>query len=141
MEPQITQISDNNKREEPEDDKATVQSPASSAAITPRRTSRGRGVGRKKGVSPSPCTNGATPGTPSSGRVLRDRSTRTVPAWLQSEKSDDAEESSPDKAVNRRRKAACPRPRKNASSAASTESTGEVGDDSSQAHEYVRIRL
>ncbi|XP_014050903.1 E3 ubiquitin-protein ligase ZFP91 isoform X2 [Salmo salar] len=135
MEPQITQISDNNKREEPEDDKATVQSPASSAAITPRRTSRGRGVGRKKGVSPSPCTNGATPGTPSSGRVLRDRSTRTLPAWLQSEKSDDAEESSPDKAVNRRRKAACPRPRKNASSAASTESTGEVGDDSSQAHD------
>ncbi|XP_055779891.1 E3 ubiquitin-protein ligase ZFP91-like isoform X2 [Salvelinus fontinalis] len=132
MEPQIT---DNNKREEPEDDKATVQSPASSAAVTPRRTSRGRGVGRKKGVSPSPCTNGATPGTPSSGRVLRDRSTRTLPAWLQSEKSDDAEESSPDKAVNRRRKAACPRPRKNASSAASTESTGEVGDDSSQAHD------
>ncbi|XP_023992331.1 E3 ubiquitin-protein ligase ZFP91 isoform X1 [Salvelinus sp. IW2-2015] len=132
MEPQIT---DNNKREEPEDDKATVKSPASSAAVTPRRTSRGRGVGRKKGVSPSPCTNGATPGTQSSGRVLRDRSTRTLPAWLQSEKSDDAEESSPDKAVNRRRKAACPRPRKNASSAASTESTGEVGDDSSQAHD------
>uniref|UniRef100_A0A674BJP7 E3 ubiquitin-protein ligase ZFP91 n=1 Tax=Salmo trutta TaxID=8032 RepID=A0A674BJP7_SALTR len=133
MEPQI---GDNNKREEPEDDKATAQSPASSAAVTPRRTSRGRGVGRKKGVSPSPCTNGSTPGTPSSGRVLRDRSTRTVPAWLQSEKSDDAEESSPDKAVNRRRKAACPRPRKNASSAASTESTEEVGnDDSSQAHD------
>ncbi|XP_041760350.2 E3 ubiquitin-protein ligase ZFP91 isoform X2 [Coregonus clupeaformis] len=132
MEPQIT---DNNKREVTEDDKATIQSPASSAAVTPRRTSRGRGVGRKKGVSPSPCTNGATPGTPSSGRVLRDRSTRTVPAWLQSEKSDDAEESSPDKAVNRRRKAACPRPRKNASSAASTESTGEVGNDSSQAHD------
>ncbi|KAM9399385.1 uncharacterized protein ACWYII_031581 [Salvelinus alpinus] len=133
MEPQI---GDNNKREEPEDDKATAQSPASSAAVTPRRTSRGRGVGRKKGVSPSPCTNGATPGTPSSGRVLRDRSTRTVPAWLQSEKSDDAEESSPDKAVNRRRKAACPRPRKNASSAAPTESTEEVGnDDSSQAHD------
>uniref|UniRef100_A0A4W5LT43 E3 ubiquitin-protein ligase ZFP91 n=1 Tax=Hucho hucho TaxID=62062 RepID=A0A4W5LT43_9TELE len=133
MEPQIT---DNNKREEPEDDKATVQSPASSAPVTPRRTSRGRGVGREKGVSPSPCTNGATPGTPSSGRVLRDRSTRTVPAWLQSEKSDDAEESSPDKAVNRRRKAACPRPRKNASSsAASTESPGEVGNDTSQAHD------
>ncbi|CDQ83516.1 unnamed protein product [Oncorhynchus mykiss] len=121
MEPQI---GDNNKREEPEDDKATVQSPTSSAAVTPRRTSRGRGVGRKKGVSPSPCTNGATPGTPSSGRVLRDRSTRTVPAWLQSEKSEDAEESCPDKAVNRRRKAACPRPRKNASSAAPTETQG-----------------
>ncbi|XP_036789369.1 E3 ubiquitin-protein ligase ZFP91 [Oncorhynchus mykiss] len=135
MEPQITQIGENNKRDEPEDDKATVQSPASSAAVTPRRTSRGRGVGRKKGVSPSPCTNGATPGTPSSGRVLRDRSTRTLPAWLQSEKSDHAEESNPDKAVNRRRKAACPRSRKNASSAASTESTGEVGDDSSQAHD------
>uniref|UniRef100_A0A4W5N5V0 Uncharacterized protein n=1 Tax=Hucho hucho TaxID=62062 RepID=A0A4W5N5V0_9TELE len=135
MEPQITD--NNNKREEAEDDKATVQYPASSAAVTRRRTPRGRGVGREKGVSPSPCTNGATPDSASSGRVLRDRSTRTVPAWLQSEKSDHAEESSPDKAVNRRRKAACPRPRKNAScSAASTESPGEVGnDDRSQAHD------
>ncbi|XP_010901630.1 E3 ubiquitin-protein ligase ZFP91 [Esox lucius] len=131
MEPQIAQSGDNNKGEETEDDKATVQSPPSSEVVTPRRTTRGRGVGRqKKGVSPSPDTNGATPTTPSSGRVLRDRSTRTVPAWLQSEKSDDAEESSPDTAVNRRRKAACPRPRKNAASAASIESTGEAEDDS-----------
>ncbi|KAL1023554.1 hypothetical protein UPYG_G00042320 [Umbra pygmaea] len=130
MEPQIVQSGDNNKGEESEDDQATVQSPASNEVVPPRRTTRGRGVGRqKKGASPSLDTNGATPSTPCSGRVLRDRSTRAVPAWLQSEKSDDAEESSPDTAVNRRRKAACPRPRKHAASAASTESTGEDGED------------
>ncbi|KAJ8001038.1 hypothetical protein DPEC_G00187020 [Dallia pectoralis] len=128
MEPQIAQSDDNNKGEETEDDKATVQSPPSGDVLTPRRTTRGRGVGRQKtGVSPSPDTNGATQ---SSGRVLRDRSTRTVPAWLQSEKSDEPGEPSPDTVVNRRRRAACPKPRRNAASAALIESTGEAEDDS-----------
>lgn len=106
MEPESDSAGCRVKGEEPEDGKATKQSPVKSG-IVPARRIRERGVGRKRtGASASPDTNGDSAVSQSqiSGRVLRDRSTRTIPAWLRSDQSDDGEDVIPDVSANRRRK-------------------------------------
>ncbi|KAF4090801.1 hypothetical protein AMELA_G00056060 [Ameiurus melas] len=71
------------QEEEEEEEEAAFTSPDSSVTRTPRRALRGRGETRAKSAAPpasSPDTNG-TPSAAGSGRVLRDRSTRSVPVW------------------------------------------------------------
>lgn len=114
------------KREEGEE--AALTSPGSSVTRTPRRALRGRGGTRANSAAPSatsPNTNG-TPSEAGSGRVLRDRSTRSVPVWRRrdlgveqnEEEDDDEEEEEEEEAVARcRRKTACPRRRRNAEAA------------------------
>ncbi|XP_067107125.1 E3 ubiquitin-protein ligase ZFP91 isoform X1 [Osmerus mordax] len=107
MEPESDSAGCRVKGEEPEDGKATKRSPVKSGIVPARRALRERGVGRKRtGASASPDTNGDTAVSQSqiSGRVLRDRSTRTIPAWLRSDQSDDGEDVIPDVSANRRRK-------------------------------------
>ncbi|XP_071373191.1 E3 ubiquitin-protein ligase ZFP91 isoform X1 [Centroberyx affinis] len=134
MEPGGDRTGDVNTGEEPVEDKAAEQTPATSTPVTPRRGLRERGAGRpRSGVSASPDVNGAAPSPQSSGRVLRDRSTRAVPAWLKDSKSDDEDEPSPDTSATKRRKVSNSRRRKNAESAGSAEPDGEVAGDSLQA--------
>ncbi|KAM4603713.1 uncharacterized protein zfp91 isoform 2-T4 [Polymixia lowei] len=134
MEPESERTGDENKGEETVDDKAAEQTPATSTTVTPRRGLRVRGAGRpKSGVPASPDLNGAAPSPQSSGRVLRDRSTRAVPAWLKDSKSDDEDEPSPDTSATKRRKVSYSRRKKNAESVGSVEHAGEVTGDSVQA--------
>lgn len=99
---------DVNTKDVSTEDKAREQTSAPDMNTTPRRGLRQRGVGRPRaGVSaPSTDVNGASLSPQSSGRVLRDRSTRTVPAWLKDAKSEDEhdEELDTDSAVIKRRK-------------------------------------
>lgn len=71
--------------------KARAQTSAPHTDTTPRRGLRQRGVGRSRAAVSAPSTdvNGASLSPQSTGRVLRDRSTRTVPAWLKDAKSED----------------------------------------------------
>ncbi|XP_073321755.1 uncharacterized protein zfp91 isoform X2 [Pagrus major] len=126
---------DVNKGGEPAEDKAAEQTPATSSNVTPRRGLRERGAGRpRSGVSASLTdVNGAASSPQSSGRVLRDRSTRAVPAWLKDSKSDDDEdEPSPDTGATKRRKVSNSRRKKNSESAGSAEAGGGVAGDSLQ---------
>lgn len=116
------------KREEEEE--AAFTSPDSSVTRTPRRALRGRGETRAKSAAP-PASSADTNGTPSaagSGRVLRDRSTRSVPVWrrrdLGVEQDDDdddddgeEEEEEEEAEARRRRKTAYPRRRRNTEAA------------------------
>lgn len=113
MEPQLS-----NNKEEVENEAALEKSAGQSTASTPCRASRGRGDGclKTEGTCP-PETNGAAPSVAGSGRVLRDRSTRAIPVWRQSDIGEDRGEVTRDAAANRRRKAKCPRRRKSAAAA------------------------
>ncbi|XP_047435132.1 E3 ubiquitin-protein ligase ZFP91 [Mugil cephalus] len=134
MEPAGDRAGDVNKGEETTEDKAAEQTPATSTAATPRRALRGRAAGRpRSGVSASlPDVNGAASSPQTSGRVLRDRSTRAVPAWLKDSKSDDEDEPSPDNGATKRRKVSNSRRKKNSEPAGSAEGGGVVAAESLQ---------
>nr|XP_046270042.1 E3 ubiquitin-protein ligase ZFP91 isoform X2 [Scatophagus argus] len=132
MEPAGDRTGGVNKHEEPAEDKAAEQTSVTSTTVTPRRGLRERGAGRpRSGVSASLTdVNGAASSPQSSGRVLRDRSMRAVPAWLKDTKSDDDEdEPSPDTGATKRRKVSNSRRKKNSESAGPSEAgAGVVGD-------------
>lgn len=128
------------KDEEPAEDKAAVQTPAPSKTVTRRRELRERGAGRPRaGVSSASFTdlNGAASSLQSSGRVLRNRSTRAVPAWLKDSKSDDEEEEEPnlDTVSTKRRKVSSSRRKKHCESVDSAEAGGGLTGDSLQGAE------
>ncbi|XP_061685056.1 E3 ubiquitin-protein ligase ZFP91 [Syngnathoides biaculeatus] len=95
--------------------KAAGQTSAPGAAVAPRRGLRERPAAR---------TASGDSSVRGSGRVLRDRSTRAVPAWLKDDKSDDEDRD------ERRRKVPSSRRRKAAAAAAADDSSGslEAGD-------------
>ncbi|XP_012720925.2 E3 ubiquitin-protein ligase ZFP91 isoform X1 [Fundulus heteroclitus] len=135
MEPAGNRAEDVNRDEEPREDKAAEQTPATSTAGTPRRALRERGAGRPRvGVPPAAEVNGAASTAQVSGRVLRDRSTRAVPAWLKDSKSDeDEDEPSPDSsATTKRRKVPSSRRRKGLDSAGQVEAGEGLPGDSLQ---------
>lgn len=126
------------KNEEPAEDKAAVQTPATSKTVTRRRELRERGAGRPRpGVSESLTDqNGAKSNPQSSGRVLRNRSTRAVPAWLKDSKSDEEEdEASVDIVATKRRKVSSSRRKKHSESVGSAEAGGGLAGDSLQGTE------
>lgn len=127
---------DVNKGDEP---KAAEQTPAPSLTGAPRRALRERGAGRPRSGVSAPATdiNGAASSPQTSGRVLRDRSTRAVPAWLKDSKSDDDDEDepSPDSNAAKRRKVSCSRRKKNSDSAGQVEAGEGVAGDGLQATE------
>ncbi|XP_057700483.1 E3 ubiquitin-protein ligase ZFP91 [Corythoichthys intestinalis] len=131
MEPTSDRNEHAHKGKELEEHKAAEQTPDSGATVTPRRGLRERGGTRTRGGdSASQATvNGAIRG---SGRVLRDRSTRAVPAWLKESKSeDDEEQHSVDAGASKRKKVSNSRRRKNGDSSGSVEAgDGVAGDDS-----------
>lgn len=126
-----------NTGEDTAEDKAADQTAATSTTVTPRRGLRERVAGRpRSGVSaPSTDVNGAASSPQSSGRVLRDRSTRAVPAWLKDTKSDDEDEPSPDTGATKRRKVSNSRRKKHAESAGTADPEGGVAGDSLQGTE------
>ncbi|KAK5866106.1 hypothetical protein PBY51_020322 [Eleginops maclovinus] len=129
MEPALDKIENVNKKKESAEDKAAKETPAISTNVTPRRGLRERGACRpRSGVSASvKDVNGAVSSLQSSGRVLRDRSTRAVPAWLKDNKSEDEEdESSLDTGATKRRKVSNPKRKKQSESADLAE--GVAGD-------------
>ncbi|XP_077426939.1 uncharacterized protein zfp91 isoform X2 [Vanacampus margaritifer] len=112
MEATSDQNEDVNKGKELVEHKAAEQTPAPGAAVTPRRGLRERGASRTRSGNPASqvAVNGATQG---SGRVLRDRSTRAVPAWLKDNKSEEDEDAhSADAGASKRRKVCNSRRRK-----------------------------
>uniref|UniRef100_A0A8C6T028 E3 ubiquitin-protein ligase ZFP91 n=1 Tax=Neogobius melanostomus TaxID=47308 RepID=A0A8C6T028_9GOBI len=115
------------------EDKAREQTSAPDMSTTPRRGLRQRGVGRPRaGVSaPSTDVNGASLSPQSTGRVLRDRSTRTVPAWLKDAKSEDEndEELDTDPAVIKRRKVSNGKRKKLSDCAGSQGASAGLADD------------
>lgn len=140
MEPAGDRTGGVEKEEEPAEDKAAEQSTATNTTVKPRRGLRERGAGRpRSGVSASLTDiNGAASSPQSSGRVLRDRSTRAVPAWLKDTKSDnDDDEPNPDIGVTKRRKVSYSRRKKNSESARSAEAEagGGLAGDSLQGTE------
>lgn len=138
MEPPGDRIGVVDKNEEPAEDKAAVQTPATSKTVTRRRELRERGAGRPRpGVSASLTDqNGAASSPQSSGRVLRNRSTRAVPAWLKDSKSDDEEdEASVDIVATKRRKVSISRRKKHSESVGSAEAGGGLAGDSLQGTE------
>ncbi|XP_068448183.1 E3 ubiquitin-protein ligase ZFP91 isoform X2 [Clinocottus analis] len=134
MEPAGDRTGGVNEGDEPAEGKAAEGTSATSATVTPRRGLRERGACRpRSGVSASLTdVNGAASSPQSSGRVLRDRSTRAVPAWLKDTKSDDDEEDgpSPDACATKRRKVSNARRKKNPDSAGSAEAEGGAAGDS-----------
>lgn len=125
MEPAGDRTGNVNKGEDPTEDKAAEETPGTSTAGTPRRALRDRGAGRpRSGVTASVAdVNGGTSSPQTSGRVLRDRSTRAVPAWLKDTKSsdDDEDEPSSDAGATKRRKVSNSRRKKNSDTAGSAE--------------------
>ncbi|GAA6071519.1 E3 ubiquitin-protein ligase ZFP91 isoform X1, partial [Tachysurus ichikawai] len=127
---EVQRVDKKHKREEEEE--AALTSPDSSVTRTPRRALRGRGATRPNSAAP-PAASTDTNGTPSEagcGRVLRDRSTRSVPVWRRrdlgveqdddddDDDDDDEEEEEEEEAeARRRRKTACPRRRRNTEAA------------------------
>ncbi|KAB5581328.1 hypothetical protein PHYPO_G00174320 [Pangasianodon hypophthalmus] len=126
---EVQRVDKKEKREE--EDEAALTSPDSSVTRTPRRALRGRAATRANSAAPpasSPDTNG-TPSAAGSGRVLRDRSTRSVPVWRRrdlgveqdddddDDDDDEEEEEEAEAEARRRRKTACPRRRRNAEAA------------------------
>ncbi|XP_029950047.1 E3 ubiquitin-protein ligase ZFP91 isoform X2 [Salarias fasciatus] len=136
MDPAGDRARDVNTGEEATGDKAAEQTPVTGTAGTPRRALRERGAGRpRSGVSPSVTeVNGAAASSPqTSGRVLRDRSTRAVPAWLKDTRSDeDEEEPSLDSGATKRRKVSNSRRKKYPESAGPSEAGGATAGDSLQ---------
>ncbi|TRZ00866.1 hypothetical protein DNTS_034086 [Danionella cerebrum] len=119
MEPQVS------NKEDVESETALEKSTGQSSASSPNR---GRGEGCfHTDLTLLPETNGAASG---SGRVLRDRSTRTVPGWRQSDISLEPAEVSREGSGNRRRKAKCPRRRKSAAAVSGSSDAGrEISSD------------
>uniref|UniRef100_UPI0037E7AE1B E3 ubiquitin-protein ligase ZFP91 n=1 Tax=Semicossyphus pulcher TaxID=241346 RepID=UPI0037E7AE1B len=143
MEPAGDRTGDVNKGEEPVEDKAAEQTTATSTTGNQRRGLRERGAGRSRsGVSATVTdVNGAASSPQSSGRVLRDRSTRAVPAWLKDTKSDDDEEEpSPDTGAARRRKVSNSKRKKTSEAASSAEAAGGVAGDSLQGTESEDVK-
>lgn len=136
MEPQLS-----SNKEETESETAIEKSAGQSTASSPCRASRGRGDGCfNTEVTCPPETNGAATSATGSGRVLRDRSTRTIPVWRQTDISEDLAEVSRDASGNRRRKAKCPRRRKSpAAAAASSDAGKDSGGDCDLLDEYVPL--
>ncbi|KAM9769755.1 uncharacterized protein zfp91 [Menidia menidia] len=135
MEPACDRAEDVIKGEKPTEDKAADQTPATSTVGAPRRGLRERGAGRPRaGLSAKPTdVNGAALSPLTSGRVLRDRSTRAVPAWLKDSKSDDEEdEPSPDSGAAKRRKVSNSKRKKISESAALAEGGEGLTGDSLQ---------
>lgn len=138
MEPAGDRTEGVDKDEDPAEDKAAEQSPATNTSVKPRRGLRERGAGRpRSGVSATLTEiNGAASSPQSSGRVLRDRSTRAVPAWLKDTKSDnDDDEPNPDSGATKRRKVSYSRRKKNSESARSAEAGGGLAGASLQGTE------
>ncbi|CAL8332488.1 unnamed protein product [Lota lota] len=131
MESKSGRTEDENTWEQSEEQRAADQTPTTSTSVSPRRGLRARKVGRPKSGGPaSPGTNGAAPSPRSSGRVLRDRSTRSVPAWLKDTKSDEEDEPTPLPSATKRRKVSYSRRKKPTESACCSEPAGEDGGDS-----------
>ncbi|XP_051940281.1 E3 ubiquitin-protein ligase ZFP91 [Hippocampus zosterae] len=122
---------DVNKGKELVEHKAAEQTPAPGAAVTPRRGLRERGATRTRSGDPASqaAVNGATQG---SGRVLRDRSTRAVPAWLKGNKSEEDEDEN-SAGASKRRKVWNSRRKKSGDSSGSVEAGDGVAGDSPQA--------
>ncbi|CAL8328435.1 unnamed protein product [Merluccius merluccius] len=131
MEPRSGRADGADPWERPADVKAAAQTPASSTSVSPRRGLRARGAGRPKpGVPAAPApaaAAAAAPGPRCSGRVLRDRSTRSMPAWLKDTRSDDEDEAGPPPGAARRRKVSYSRRKKPAESAGPSEPAGGDG--------------
>ncbi|XP_013868659.1 E3 ubiquitin-protein ligase ZFP91 isoform X2 [Austrofundulus limnaeus] len=134
MEPADDQPGDVNKGKEAKEDKAAEQTSAISSTDAPQRALRERGAGRpRSGVSVSATDiNGAASSPQTSGRVLRDRSTRAVPAWLKDSKSDDEDEPSPESGATKRRKVSSCRRKKISDSAGQVEAGEGLAGDSLQ---------
>uniref|UniRef100_A0A3B4B0M3 E3 ubiquitin-protein ligase ZFP91 n=1 Tax=Periophthalmus magnuspinnatus TaxID=409849 RepID=A0A3B4B0M3_9GOBI len=130
------------------EDKATEQTSDQGKSTTPRRGLRQRGVGRPRpGVSaPASDVNGASLSPQSSGRVLRDRSTRSVPAWLKEAKSEDEneEELNTDAAALKRRKVSNGKRKKLSECAGSQDAgsgiTGSAEEEGDSSEEDVPFR-
>ncbi len=136
MEPQLS-----NNKEEVGNEAALEESAGQSTASTPCRAFRGRDDGclQTEGTCP-PETNGAATSVAGSGRVLRDRSTRAIPVWRQSDIGEVRGEVTRDVAANRRRKAKCPRRRKSAGAAqGSSNAASQFSVDCVLPNEYVRL--
>ncbi|XP_061627106.1 E3 ubiquitin-protein ligase ZFP91 isoform X2 [Phyllopteryx taeniolatus] len=97
MEPSGHRHEDGNKGVELPERKAAQRTSAPGAAVAPRRGLRERPATRT--ASGDSAVNG-------SGRVLRDRSTRAVPAWLKDNKSDEDRDERRRKLLNSRRRKA-----------------------------------
>ncbi|KAM8880511.1 uncharacterized protein AB9W97_015311 isoform 2-T2 [Spinachia spinachia] len=136
MEPAGDRTRGVNKGDEPAQDKATERTAATSLTVTPRRGLRERGACRSRSAvcAPQIEVNGASSSPQSSGRVLRDRSTRAVPAWLKDTKSEDEDEADPGTGATKRRKVSKAKRKKPSECA---EAGGGVADDSLQGTEYV----
>ncbi|XP_061882275.1 E3 ubiquitin-protein ligase ZFP91-like [Entelurus aequoreus] len=93
MEPTGERNEDVNKGDAPVRHKAAEQTTAPVGAVTPRKTQRERGTarGRPGGAASRTDVNGAAT-QQGTGRVLRDRSTRAVPAWLRDSRSEEDED-------------------------------------------------
>lgn len=130
MEPQLS-----SNKEEVDIETAVETSAGQSTASTPCKVVRERGDGclSTEGTC-SPETNGEATSVALSGRVLRDRSMRALPAWRQSDLGEDQAEGTRDAAANRRRKAIYPRRRRSAAASA-----GSSDADYGQPDEYVRL--
>nr|XP_015799083.2 E3 ubiquitin-protein ligase ZFP91 [Nothobranchius furzeri] len=133
MEPAGDRAEDINTGEEPNEDKAAEQTSATSSNVTPRRALRERGAARPRSGVPASVRdiNGVASSPQTSGRVLRDRSTRAVPAWLKDSKSDDEEdEPIPDSNATKRRKVSSSRRKKISDSSSQVEAgEGVLGDN------------
>lgn len=121
-------LGDVNTEDVSAEDKAREQTTAPEMSSAPRRGLRQRGAGRPRaGASAQPTdVNGASLSPQSTGRVLRDRSTRTVPAWLKDAKSEDEndEELDTDPAVIKRRKVSNGKRKKLSEGAAGAQDAG-----------------
>lgn len=139
---EVQRVEKNEKREKDEAEEAARTSPDSSVTRTPRRALRGRGATRANSAAPPPASSPDANGTqsaPGSGRVLRDRSTRSVPVWRrrdlgaeqeeEEEEEDEEGEEEEEAETRRRRRAACPRRRRNAEAARDSKAQyGSAGD-------------
>lgn len=134
MEPTGDRAGDLNTGEEPTEDKAAGQTPLTSRAAAPRRALRERGAGRLRSAVSASLTevNGAATSSPqTSGRVLRDRSTRAVPAWLKDTRSEeDEDEPSPDSGASKRRKVSNCRRKRSCEPGGPAEAAGGAAGDS-----------
>ncbi|KAM9792784.1 uncharacterized protein zfp91 [Neosynchiropus ocellatus] len=126
MEPTSERSDDVNKGEELAEDKAAEQTPAPSTPDTPRRGLRN---GRSRSGVATDVNGALISPQQSSGRVLRDRSTRSVPAWLKDSKSDGEEEESADPGASKRRKVSNSRRKKNVDPVGLADVCGEVAAD------------
>ncbi|KAF6733427.1 E3 ubiquitin-protein ligase ZFP91 [Oryzias melastigma] len=133
MEPASDRDGDVNNGDKPAEDKASEKTPANSTPGAPRRALRERGAGRpRSGASAAAAeVNGAASSPLTSGRVLRDRSTRAVPAWLKDSRSDDddEEEAAPESGAAKRRKVSNSRRKKISDSASAVEAEEDVPAD------------